>query len=174
MRRTARATGRIRKRVSPAGFTIIELLVVISIIGVLTAIIVANLSDARASARDKQRLAEIEQLSLALDVYKQAYGQYPAEGDDANGVVGEGSGVDSLLTPFMSKVPHDPLGPDNDDYSYYYDGDHDCGGSSDAVVFAQTMEKSANANWSDVCGGDDSEGGAGENSYMVVLGPSSD
>lgn len=54
------------------GFTLIELLVVIAIIGILASVVLASLSDARASARDAARLSEVKQLQTALELYANA------------------------------------------------------------------------------------------------------
>ena len=60
------------------GFTLIELLVVISIIGTLVGLIVNNLTDARARARDVRRKSELSQLKTALRLYYNDYQHYPA------------------------------------------------------------------------------------------------
>jgi prepilin-type N-terminal cleavage/methylation domain-containing protein len=62
---------------SERGFSLIELLVVISIIGILTTIVLASLSQARARGRDARRVADIRQLQLALELYYDANGSYP-------------------------------------------------------------------------------------------------
>lgn len=50
------------------GFTIIELLVVITIIGLLATVIVATLSNSRAKARDARRLGDLHSISSAIAV----------------------------------------------------------------------------------------------------------
>ena len=62
------------------GFTLIELLVVIAIIGILASTVLASLSDARAEARDSQRLSEAKELMKALEVYRLKNAQYPCSG----------------------------------------------------------------------------------------------
>ncbi len=59
------------------GFTLIELLVVISIIGTLTGLIVNNLADSRARARDSRKKSELTQLKTALRLYYNDYQRYP-------------------------------------------------------------------------------------------------
>lgn len=61
------------------GFTLIELLVTITIIGVLAALVTANLSDARARARDAKKKQEMVQLKTALRLYYNDYQKYPAK-----------------------------------------------------------------------------------------------
>jgi prepilin-type N-terminal cleavage/methylation domain-containing protein len=68
------------------GFTLIELLVAISIIGILAALIISNLSDARARARDSSRKSNLRELKTALRLYYNDNQTYPASlVSDANG-----------------------------------------------------------------------------------------
>jgi prepilin-type N-terminal cleavage/methylation domain-containing protein len=60
------------------GFTLIELLVVIAIIGILASIVLASLDSARKKGRDARRIADIKQIQLALELYYDASGVYPA------------------------------------------------------------------------------------------------
>lgn len=66
---------------SSKGFTLIELLVVIAIIGILSAVVLFSLNDARSSARDTRRIADLRQVQLALEQYYNENDQYP---DDAS------------------------------------------------------------------------------------------
>lgn len=145
------------------GFTLVEVLVVLAIVGMLLAVIYVNFGEARANARDKQRTAEIEQIALALEVYKQAYGAYPTN----TGVVGEGNDIDDALDPFMGTVPHDPLGPGDDDYSYIYDDEFDCDGTDSVIIYAEEMEQDGSKNGASIC--DDSDI---DDAYGKVLGVS--
>src|SRR3989344_4828161 len=51
------------------GFTLIELLVVIAIIAVLAAVVLVALGNARTRARDARRVSDLNNVSLALEVY---------------------------------------------------------------------------------------------------------
>lgn len=58
-------------------FTLIELLVVISIIGILIALSMFGLNNARQSGRDAQRKSDLEQVRSALEFRKSECGDYP-------------------------------------------------------------------------------------------------
>ena len=60
-----------------SAFTLIEMLVVISVIGILSAIIYASFSDSRAIAKNKSLQTELKSVQLALEVYKAQSGHYP-------------------------------------------------------------------------------------------------
>ncbi len=59
------------------GFTLLELLVVIGIIGLLASILVINLTGARRRARDTKRVADIRNLQTASEDYYGKNGKYP-------------------------------------------------------------------------------------------------
>ena len=60
------------------GFTLIEMLVVIAIIGLLSSVVVIGLSGARSKARDAKRIADIRQIQNGLEVAYTAVNGYPA------------------------------------------------------------------------------------------------
>ncbi|HEV7449585.1 MAG TPA: Ig-like domain-containing protein [Candidatus Paceibacterota bacterium] len=59
------------------GFTLIEILVVIAIIGVLATIVIAAVAGARHKARDAERLADVRALAHGLELYYDVHGHYP-------------------------------------------------------------------------------------------------
>jgi prepilin-type N-terminal cleavage/methylation domain-containing protein len=69
---------------SKRGFTLIELLVTISIIGTLVGLIVNNLADARARARDTKKKQNLQALKTALRLYYNDYQTYPLTGNGSN------------------------------------------------------------------------------------------
>ena len=67
-------------RTTSRGFTLLEMLVVIAIIGALVAIGYAALGEARAKARDTQRKTDLQMMQIALRLYAEQYGRYPDQG----------------------------------------------------------------------------------------------
>lgn len=59
------------------GFTLVELLVVISIIGILSSFAIVSLNSARIKARDALRKGDMAQLRTALNLYYDDYYHYP-------------------------------------------------------------------------------------------------
>jgi len=62
------------------GFSLIELLVVITIIGLLSTIVLASLNTARGKARDARRMSDLNQIKNALIFYYDKYGNYVSTG----------------------------------------------------------------------------------------------
>jgi prepilin-type N-terminal cleavage/methylation domain-containing protein len=63
---------------SIAGFTLVELLVAISIISILAAVVYANFNDGSKQSRDAERKADLINVQAALELYRQENGRYPA------------------------------------------------------------------------------------------------
>lgn len=65
------------KKALDRGFTLIELLVVIAIISLLASIVLASLNSARQKARNARRVADLKQISTALELYFDSSNAYP-------------------------------------------------------------------------------------------------
>jgi len=63
------------------GFTLIELLIVIAIIGVLSSIILTNINNARAAARDASRISDLRNMRNAMEIFYTTNGRYPNQTD---------------------------------------------------------------------------------------------
>lgn len=114
------------------GFTLIELLVVVAIIAILTAIVTVGVMGALKDSRDKKRIAGLEQVKLALEVYRNAHGSYPVRGTSlASGGCaatvpskwsghGTSYGDCSEYIVGLGNILTLPVDPNNDQYGYIY------------------------------------------------------
>lgn len=59
------------------GFTLLELLIVIAIIGILAGIIFASVSSARAGGRDTKKITEVRSMVNAINIFYNTNGYYP-------------------------------------------------------------------------------------------------
>lgn len=91
------------------GFTLVELMVVIAIIGILSTLAVAGVNVARVKARDAKRSADIAQIQKAFSLYATSVSKYPVSasvvcltGDDA-------VSVELKAKDVMKVVPGDPI-----------------------------------------------------------------
>jgi len=94
------------------GFTLIEVLIVVSIIGLLTSATLIGLGSFRGAGRDARRLSDLRQIQNGLELYYAKYGNYPASAGWEGELTTGGIGIPS--------IPKDPS--TNDSYTYSSDG----------------------------------------------------
>jgi len=104
----------INKR-SQGGFTLVELLVVIAIIGILATLLLLQLGVARQRARDAKRIADINQVRTAIELYFDDNGQYPQQAT----YTGLGG---NLVPKYLTLLPTDPLNVSPYTYNYAFNG----------------------------------------------------
>ena len=113
-----------RARQYQEGFTLIELMVVILIIGLLATIVVQNLRSATDKAKRVKAQADISQLKSALDRYYLDVGSYPTTDQSLNALIAapttSGDPPRDWSGPYIEKIPPDPWG---NQYFYQSDGD---------------------------------------------------
>lgn len=93
------------------GFTMIEVLVVIVILGILAAIIVPNIMDKPGKARITKAKADIQAIESALNMYRLEKHDYPSTDE----------GLQALVTAYLPRLPQDPW---NRPYLYLKPGTH--------------------------------------------------
>src|SRR5262252_985686 len=104
------------------GFTLIELMVVILIIGLLATIVVQNLRSATDKAKRVKAQADISQLKSALDRYYLDAGSYPSSDQGLPALVAAptaGNDPKDWGGPYIERIPLDPWGHP---YAYQSDG----------------------------------------------------
>lgn len=112
------------------GFTLIELLVVIAIIGLLASVVLVALNGARFKARTAKRLADLNQLTKALELYYSDNNAYPPSSGGWGGyqtcwgTASTTGWIVGLVPQYVSQLPHDPnmQGCGSDTYIYSSNG----------------------------------------------------
>lgn len=96
------------------GFTLIEMLVVISIIGVLTALFLVNFMGARERSSDAARKADLNSMKTALRLYYNDYGSYPDSSENGvllgcgpSGTSACGTSFNTSSTVYLDQLPED-------------------------------------------------------------------
>ena len=125
------------------GFTLLELLVVMVIIGLLTGIVGPKLFKNIGKSEVKATKAQIDSLGKALDQYRLDTGHYPTTEQGLNALVTKPANENKWEGPYLTKaVPTDPWGRpylyknpgEHGDYDLFsYGKDGQVGGSGDAA-----------------------------------------
>jgi len=109
-------TGRNTARKHARGFTLLELLVVVVIIGLLAGLVAPRYFDSVSKSKSKIAKAQIESLDKALDQYRLDVGSYPTAEQGLKALNTQPSGVAKWQGPYLKKdLPADPWG---NDYAY--------------------------------------------------------
>jgi general secretion pathway protein G len=107
-------------RWSLAGFTMIELLVVATIMIVLTTIALVSYRSATQNSRNAKRKTDLQTVRQALVLYRSDIGCYPSDSTFTAMMV--------TITDYLNEVPYDPQGSQSDPlYIYTPVSPGDCG-----------------------------------------------
>ncbi len=108
-RRRARAAG---PRTGEAGFTLVEILVVITIIGLIMGLVGPRVLNYLSESKVKAATIQIESLAGALDLYFLDNGRYPTSAQGLDALVQRPGGASAWNGPYLkgNGVPLDPWG----------------------------------------------------------------
>ena len=100
------------RRRAQAGFTLIELMVVLVIIGVLAALIVPNVLDRADDARTTAARTDVNNLMQALKLYRLDNQRYPGAEQGLQALVSKptAGAIPPNWKPYLEKLPNDPWG----------------------------------------------------------------
>jgi general secretion pathway protein G len=99
----------IRNRRSEAGFSLIELIVVLVILGLLAAVVAPNIYNKLSKSKDKVAKIQITELEGALQMYSFDLGRFPDTGEGLEALVRSTSGNEAWNGPYLAKdLPKDP------------------------------------------------------------------
>lgn len=125
-----------------AGFTLLELLVVLGIIAMLAGIVGPQVMKHLGESKTKAAKVQIEDFSAALDMYKLDMGKYPTSEQGLQALIEAPEGSKRWNGPYLKKAKT-PVDPWQNEYQYVAPGKH---GKFDLFTY----------------GADEKEGGEGE------------
>lgn len=136
------------KKKNILGFTLIEILVVIAILGILATVGLASFRTAQMRSRDAQRKSDMRQLSGALEIFYNDYERYPGSVDGKVLACPSTTSTpcdwnnDSIFqdgeTIYIRSMPEDP----SNSLNYYYAVDADYQGYSLYAHLENTQDTS--------------------------------
>jgi general secretion pathway protein G len=107
---------------SMRGFTLMELLVVLAILGLLMSLVGPRVLSQLGGAKTKTAAIQIKDLEQSLEMYKLDVGRFPTTEEGLVALVVKPGSVSGWNGPYLkSDVPLDPW---NREYNYKYPGEH--------------------------------------------------
>ncbi|MFC1738947.1 type II secretion system protein [Planctomycetota bacterium] len=111
------------------GFTLVEILIVVVILGILAAIVIPQFTDASTEAKEASMRSDLQMLRSQIELYKiQHNDEFPGSGTgstdfetdmttytevDGTPATSQAPGQDGVYGPYMQSVPTNPFNDDN-------------------------------------------------------------
>ena len=129
-----------------AGFSLIELLVVLVILGMLASLVAPKITKYLGQAKTKTARVQIEELGVALDLYKLEVGNYPTTNQGLIALTIQPDNINDWNGPYLKKlrIPKDPW---NMNYIYHSPGNH---GDYDLLSYGADMKPEGEKDNSDI------------------------
>ena len=115
------ALASLRRRRRDDGFTLLEMLVVIAIIGLLMAIVGPQVLNQLAKAKTHAAKIQVVSTESALDQFQTDVGRYPTQAEGLAALAAAPPGLNGWNGPYSKPVPPDPWGHP---YHYLIPGKH--------------------------------------------------
>jgi general secretion pathway protein G len=135
-----------RTRRDERGFTLVEILVVITIIGLIMALVGPRVINYLGEAKVKAAKIQIQSFSSALDLYYLDAGRYPSSSEGLAALAQRPGGATTWNGPYLKGgvVPNDPWGRS---YQYRSPGEH---GAYDIVSYGSDGQEGGTGNAADI------------------------
>ena len=135
------------RRRRQAGITLIEMLVVVTIIALFAAVVLTNMMPKLDKARRTAARTQVNGFMTALGTYKLDTGTYPTTEMGLRALREKPEAVNGWQGPYLQKdVPKDPWG---NEYVYKYPGDH--GDDPDVCSLGLDGKPGGDGNNADIC-----------------------
>ncbi len=110
----------VRNRRAQSGFTLIEVMVVVAILGILATIVMTNVIGKDDQARVTTTMASLSSVAKSLDLYKLDNHKYPTTDEGLNALVEKPASAKTYPDGgYLSRLPEDPWG---NVFQYVYPG----------------------------------------------------